>query len=262
MGSHKPKNMTAMEVDLTVSLDDMISADRKGNNANKKKKQQQAKKTMKKQQKVKRGGKPGARGAQLKSGPRRTIGKKSKSNPEVKGKWGHDMFGSKIPVRQSRRTTNGRKSQVIRSAPAAAVVVPVVSLTTGTKIQIDNLQLDVNQDDLEEIFSTCGKIKKAVVYYDETGTSIGNAMVVFSKSKDAQAAVKKFNGTKVDGKPMRITLIETKTVDDLTRPTRRLVKQQKQQQQRNGAASARQSNSRAALQGRGRKKPFGNPLLR
>jgi len=184
------------------------------------------------------------------------------------------MFG-KNPAKQQRttRAANNRASQVARGAPAS------VSISTGTKIQIDNLQRDVNRDDLEEIFSTCGRVKKAAVHYDENGQSIGSAVVVFSKSSDAQNAAKKFNGTKVDGRPMRIELIETKSVEEISRASRaprvqsqnngnnnkRNAPRRNNNNKNNNSNNRRGGNRKKSFGGNGAKDSFGapsNPLLR
>jgi len=188
---------------------------------------------------------------------------------DIKGKWAR---GQSLPT--TKRANKGKAPlQVARGAPALAPApAKVSSVSTGVQVQIQQLQRDVNAEDLEEIFSTCGRVKKATVFYDEHGASIGNAIIVFSKSQDAQTAVLKFHGTKVDGKPMILSLLETKSVDQLTtRPARQQQQQpqkQQQQKQRNNGAPKRNGNRQQQQQqqqqkGRGKKKASaGNPLMR
>ncbi|KAE9600639.1 hypothetical protein Lal_00045494 [Lupinus albus] len=83
------------------------------------------------------------------------------------------------------------------------------SIETGTKIYISNLDYGVSNDDIKELFSEVGDVKRHTVHYDRSGRSKGTAEVVFSRRGDAVAAVKRYNNVQLDGKPMKVEIVGT-----------------------------------------------------
>lgn len=96
--------------------------------------------------------------------------------------WGHDMFAS-----------GGRASNI----------------ETGTKLYISNLDYGVSNEDVKELFSEVGDLKRYIIHYDRSGRSKGTAEVVFSRRQDAMAAIKRYNNVQLDGKPMKIEMVGT-----------------------------------------------------
>ncbi|KAG5588870.1 hypothetical protein H5410_039384 [Solanum commersonii] len=108
--------------------------------------------------------------------------------------WNHDMFAEDQAVTFGQ--AGGRAS----------------SIETGTKLYISNLDYGVSNEDIKELFSEIGNLKCYVVHYDRSGRSKGTAEVVFSRTQDVLAGVKRFNNVQLDGKPMNIEIVGTNIV--------------------------------------------------
>ncbi|XP_052138709.1 THO complex subunit 4A-like isoform X2 [Oryza glaberrima] len=91
-------------------------------------------------------------------------------------------------------------------APPTAYAHPT-PVETGTKLYISNLDYAVSNEDIKELFSEVGDVKRYSINYDKSGRSKGTAEVVFSRKSDALAAVKRYNNVQLDGKPMKLELI-------------------------------------------------------
>ncbi|KXZ43947.1 hypothetical protein GPECTOR_77g43 [Gonium pectorale] len=104
--------------------------------------------------------------------------------PAPEGKWQHDMYEDDyVPPRRA------------PAAPAAG---------NSAKLIIRNLYHGVTSDDLLELFSTVGEVKRHGVQYDNSGRSVGTGYVEFATRAEAEKAKKEYDGVMLDNQPMEI----------------------------------------------------------
>eukprot|EP00124_Ichthyophonus_hoferi_P004313 Ihof_evm3s460 gene=Ihof_evmTU3s460 len=80
--------------------------------------------------------------------------------------------------------------------------------STATKILVENLHPNVNDADMKELFSQMGPLKKAAVHYNSQARSLGTAEITFNRPEDAARAVREYNGLTLDGRPMKLALVD------------------------------------------------------
>lgn len=100
----------------------------------------------------------------------------------------------------SRSPMKGRPSFGSGAKPAPTPSGP-------TRLVVSNLDFGVNDQDIQELFSRCGRIRKAAVHYDSNGRSQGTAEILFGGFSEANAAVKEYNGRLLDGRAMKVEIV-------------------------------------------------------
>eukprot|EP01026_Neomeris_dumetosa_P061100 TRINITY_DN57657_c0_g1_i3.p1 TRINITY_DN57657_c0_g1~~TRINITY_DN57657_c0_g1_i3.p1 ORF type:complete len:270 (-),score=27.40 TRINITY_DN57657_c0_g1_i3:129-902(-) len=112
---------------------------------------------------------------------------------EGDGKWQHDLFvdDESVPLVRGGRTFN-RTNQ-----------------SKSGLLIVRNLNYDVSNEDVSELFSRIGPLRKFGVKFDRSGRSEGIAEVEFVNFADAQRAMKQYDGVMLDGKRMNIEVIAT-----------------------------------------------------
>jgi len=80
-------------------------------------------------------------------------------------------------------------------------------LEPGSSIIVSNLDSEVTEDDVKDIFAQIGTVKSVQIIYDKNGTSQGSAEVTFRGKDDAEKAVTEYNEAEVDGRVMYLKII-------------------------------------------------------
>jgi len=95
------------------------------------------------------------------------------------------------------------------AAAAGGAAAPTGPVAAGpSKIIVSNLPMDVTESQIKDYFvQTIGIVKKVLLTYGPNGQSRGVATIIFSDGKAASEAAKLHDGTKVDGRPMRVEVV-------------------------------------------------------
>ncbi|PWA72538.1 ALWAYS EARLY 4 [Artemisia annua] len=84
-------------------------------------------------------------------------------------------------------------------------------LDDGAKLYVSNLDIGVTNEDIRELFSEIGELKRYAIHYDKSGRPNGTAEVMFARISDAFQARKRYNNVQLDGKPMKIEIVGSKS---------------------------------------------------
>jgi len=75
----------------------------------------------------------------------------------------------------------------------------------GKKLYVGNLPFSATDQSLLDLFSQCGTVDSANLIMDrESGRSKGFGFVEMSSEEEAQAAINKFHGAELQGRPMTV----------------------------------------------------------
>lgn len=72
------------------------------------------------------------------------------------------------------------------------------------RIYVGNLPYSVTETQLAEIFAPAGKVVDTAVPHDDRGRSKGFGFVSFETEEEMEEAIRRFNGTDVGGRMMRV----------------------------------------------------------
>lgn len=74
-----------------------------------------------------------------------------------------------------------------------------------SKVYVGNLSYDVNETQLNELFSTKGEVVSVKIINDQfSGRSKGFGFVEMSSSDEAQAVINEFNGAEFEGRSLKV----------------------------------------------------------
>ncbi len=75
----------------------------------------------------------------------------------------------------------------------------------GKNLYVGNLNYDINDEALEEMFSSHGTVESAKVIIDrDSGRSKGFGFVEMSTDEEAQAAISELDGKEIDGRNIKV----------------------------------------------------------
>lgn len=78
----------------------------------------------------------------------------------------------------------------------------------GNRVRVSNLPWDLNEDEVEQIFSSVGKVTNCSLITTTSGKSTGVATITFVRPQMAEKAVEEFNGALVNKREINVTLIK------------------------------------------------------
>eukprot|EP00043_Microstomoeca_roanoka_P000376 m.27574 g.27574 ORF g.27574 m.27574 type:complete len:251 (-) comp10274_c0_seq1:219-971(-) len=135
---------------------------------------------------------PIARGALRRTTIRSPGAARTTQGSRLPERWQHDMYNQG-------KSGDLRETLVAPSLTTTGTLAKQLGpsgLSTGTKMLVTNLESNVTKEDMEELFGTCGPLKRVEM------TEVGVATIVFQRRTDALKAQQKYNQVKLDGRPM------------------------------------------------------------
>lgn len=133
---------------------------------------------------------------------------KSTNKPQTRGNRPNkrpQQSGNKPAEGANRLRKPGSRPGLVSKGAAAARVSP--NKREPTMLHISNLHFNVTNEDVRELFSEVGPVKKAAVHYDKSGRSLGTAEVTLMSRDAAIRAIKNYNNLPLDGRPMNISIV-------------------------------------------------------
>ena len=118
------------------------------------------------------------------------------------------------PKKQLLGNHAGQAAPAWRATPPKTPDLATSSTSTGSKILLSHLPIDVGELEVEELFKkTVGPLREVFMIYNSQGRSKGMAVVAFQRSGDALVARQRYDGKYIDGRrPIKIEIIVDSSV--------------------------------------------------
>lgn len=88
-------------------------------------------------------------------------------------------------------------------------------------LRISNLDFCILQDDLHELFSSVGEVSKVWIDFDKTDRSEGTGGCIFKDPRDAERALRLYDGRMIEGMPIKLEIINGGSTRESERIERR-----------------------------------------
>jgi len=118
---------------------------------------------------------------------------------------GNNVANGTGPIRKDRTFSRPQTAPYPPATPS-----PGSGLAAGAKILLSNLDSQIAEEDLQEIFQNVGPVTRTVIHYARDGTSLGSGEVHFANKNDALRAADEYDAAQVDGRPMSVKVIANK----------------------------------------------------
>ena len=127
--------------------------------------------------------------------------KKKKSFPKKKG-----PGGFKKDRREGKRFSSGKRGDFSRGGNRARKGDRgfVSGRDKGRKIRVLNLDYNILESDVKDLFASVGKLKFCKILWDRQGRSLGKALVKYEYDSDHAKAIREFNGAELDGRVLTV----------------------------------------------------------
>jgi nucleolin len=81
----------------------------------------------------------------------------------------------------------------------------------SNKLYVGNISWGMNEDSLNEAFSSFGEVKSVKIITDrDTGRSKGFGFVEMSNADEAQTVISNLDGKDMDGRPLKVNVAQDK----------------------------------------------------
>ena len=88
----------------------------------------------------------------------------------------------------------------------------------SSKLYVGNISFNMEEEKLEEVFSSYGEVKSTKIIKDrDTGRSRGFAFVEMSSEEQAQEVISQLDGQEVEGRNIRVSAAKERSSSDRPR---------------------------------------------
>lgn len=130
------------------------------------------------------------------------------------GRWRNDKFNE---IQEE-----DEFNSIVPQQPASRSSVSATTLTVAgdlrntlkaqaTKLFVSNVEKQITQDELLQLFAGIGTVKSIELHFDKDGKSLGTALVNYASRANAELAFSEFSGRMLDGEELLIEFVGSAT---------------------------------------------------
>ncbi|XP_022743586.1 29 kDa ribonucleoprotein A, chloroplastic-like [Durio zibethinus] len=115
------------------------------------------------------------------------------------------------PPRRGEFSPRGARDAATMRASSPRGARVAATMGASNRVYVGNLSWGVDDLALETLFAKQGSVVEAKVIYDrESGRSRGFGFVTYNSAEEVDSAIKSLNGVDLDGRPIRVTVAESR----------------------------------------------------